>query len=194
MSIVAAKRVHVVYGATHALDDVDITIDRGSSVALVGRSGSGKTTLLHVLAGLVKPTRGIVESHGATAVVFQSSNLIPQFNALENVAFSSAPGVDVERLLALVGLGGKLDHLPEEMSGGEAQRTAIARALAQGPDALLCDEPTGPLDSDTSARVLDLIEALRRELGFAVVMATHDADVAARFATIVELHDGRIVV
>jgi putative ABC transport system ATP-binding protein len=94
--------------------------------------------------------------------------------------------------MTLVGLEPKLDHLPGELSGGEAQRNAIARALAQEPDALLCDEPTGHLDSDTSARVLDLIDALRAELGFALVMATHDPDVAARCDRIVEIHDGRI--
>ena len=96
------------------------------------------------------------------------------------------------RLLTLVGLASKLDHLPDELSGGEAQRTAIARSLAQQPDALLCDEPTGHLDSDTSSRVLDLIDALRADFGFALVMATHDPEVAARCDRIVEINDGRI--
>ena len=97
-------------------------------------------------------------------------------------------------LLTLVGLEPKADHLPAELSGGEAQRVAIARALAQEPELLLCDEPTGHLDSDTGERVLDLIEALQRELGFALVLATHDVDVAARLGRAVELHDGRIAV
>ena len=98
-----------------------------------------------------------------------------------------------EGLLELVGLSPKLDHLPAELSGGEAQRVAIARALAQRPELLLCDEPTGHLDSDTSERVLDLIEALQRELEFALVIATHDPDVATRLETAVELEDGRVI-
>ena len=103
------------------------------------------------------------------------------------------PVLAASSLLNLVGLGGKLDHLPAELSGGEAQRVAIARALAQRPELLLCDEPTGHLDSDTGERVLDLIDALQREFGFALVVATHDADVAARFRRELELEDGIVV-
>jgi predicted ABC-type transport system involved in lysophospholipase L1 biosynthesis ATPase subunit len=145
------------------------------------------------------------------AYVFQGSNMLPSFTAFENVAFaaavaraqqlaSDATGEDARsgarvatELLALVGLSHKIDALPSELSGGEAQRVALARALAQLPDLLLCDEPTGQLDSDTGTRVLDLIEALHAELGFAVVTATHDPDVAARAERIVTLDDGRIV-
>ena len=131
------------------------------------------------------------------AYVFQGANLLPIFTAFENVAFAARVAGRRARdspleLLALVGLAGKADHLPAELSGGEAQRVAIARALAQRPELLLCDEPTGHLDSDTGERVLDLIDALQRELGFALVIATHDADVAARFDARVELHDGRV--
>jgi putative ABC transport system ATP-binding protein len=132
--------------------------------------------------------------------VFQGANLLPHFTAFENVAFAalvSAGDVEVslapQALLELVGLGGKADNLPSELSGGEAQRVAIARALAQGPSLLLCDEPTGHLDSDTGERVLDLIHALQRQLGFALVVATHDVDIAARFPHHVELHDGRVL-
>jgi predicted ABC-type transport system involved in lysophospholipase L1 biosynthesis ATPase subunit len=96
-------------------------------------------------------------------------------------------------LLELVGLSAKADHLPAELSGGEAQRVAIARALAQGPDLLLCDEPTGHLDSDTAERVLDLLDALRAEFAFALVLATHDTDVAARYQRTLELEDGVVV-
>jgi putative ABC transport system ATP-binding protein len=192
MSLLAVSGVEVVYGASRALAGVDLTIDSGESVALIGRSGSGKTTLLHVLAGLVSPDSGEVARNGTTSVVFQNANLIPQLTAIENVTFAAAPGADGGQLMNLVGLEPKLDHLPGELSGGEAQRTAIARALAQQPDALLCDEPTGQLDSDTSARVLDLIDALRAEFGFALVMATHDPDVAARCDRIVEIHDGLV--
>jgi putative ABC transport system ATP-binding protein len=123
--------------------------------------------------------------------------LLPHFTAVENVAFAAhlagESGLTPEELLELVGLAAKADNLPAELSGGEAQRVAIARALAQQPELMLCDEPTGHLDSDTSERVLDLIEALQRELGFALVVATHDADLAARLERAVELEDGAIV-
>jgi ABC-type lipoprotein export system ATPase subunit len=186
-------------------------------VALFGRSGSGKTTLLHVLGGLVEPTSGQVEWEGrplssldaaargalrahGIAYVFQGGNLLPHFTAYENVAFAvlvSAGEADASlappALLELVGLSLKADNLPGELSGGEAQRVAIARALAQAPRLLLCDEPTGHLDSDTGDRTLELIVALQREFGFALLVATHDVDVAAHLPRHVELHDGRIV-
>jgi putative ABC transport system ATP-binding protein len=212
--------VSVVYGAgparVAALDDVDLRIAPGERLALWGRSGSGKTTLLHVLGGLVTPTAGAVSWHGSPlssldaaargraraqgiAYVFQGANLLPSFTAFENVAFALHAGghaggdLDPTGLLELVGLAAKLDALPSELSGGEAQRVAIARALGQRPELLLCDEPTGHLDSGTGARVLDLVAALQDELGFALVLATHDADVAARAARTVTLLDGRVV-
>jgi putative ABC transport system ATP-binding protein len=199
------------------LRGVDFTVGERERVALFGPSGSGKTTLLHVLGGLVVPDAGEVTWRGATlssldavargqaraagiAFVFQGANLLPTFTAFENVAFAaqasgangSGPSLEPLELLELVGLGAKLEALPAELSGGEAQRVAIARALAQRPSLLLCDEPTGHLDSDTGSRVLDLIDALYEEFGFAQVTATHDADVAARFERTVVLADGRI--
>src|SRR6202022_3533552 len=131
----------------------------------------------------------------SVAYVFQGANLLPTFTAFENVAFAldvraGSGGLRPTALLELVGLGAKLDALPSELSGGEAQRVAIARALAQSPELLLCDEPTGHLDSDTAERVLDLIEALQRQFSFALVTATHDAGVAARAGRVVELSDG----
>ena len=192
MSALAVHRVEVAYGDVLALAGVELAVDARESLALIGRSGSGKTTLLHVLSGLVAPTAGTVERNASTTLVFQGANLLPHFTALENVLFAQREGADAEQLLGLVGLQDKLDHLPRELSGGEAQRAAIARALAQQPAVLLCDEPTGHLDSDTSARVLDLIDALRVQLGFALVIATHDPEVAARCERIVELHDGHI--
>jgi ABC-type lipoprotein export system ATPase subunit len=220
-TLAACLGVSVTHGrgeaAVRALEGVDLTIALDDSVALLGRSGSGKTTLLHVLGGLVQPSAGRVEWRGrplvtldaaergtlraqGIAYVFQGSNLLPHFTAYENVAFAAwASCRDVDpahaplALLELVGLSEKVDHLPAELSGGEAQRVALARALAQAPELMLCDEPTGHLDSDTSERVLDLIEALRNEYGFALVVATHDPDVAARLSRLVELHDGRVV-
>jgi putative ABC transport system ATP-binding protein len=197
VSLLAVHAVEIAYPSgsevVRALAGVDLEVHDHESLALIGRSGSGKTTLLHVLSGLVEPTAGTVEHNATTSLVFQGANLLPHFTALENVLFAQRDGADAEQLLALVGLQDKLDHLPRELSGGEAQRAAIARSLAQRPDVLLCDEPTGHLDSDTSARVLDLIGALREQLGFALVIATHDPGVAQRCERVVELHDGHIV-
>jgi ABC-type lipoprotein export system ATPase subunit len=218
-ALTACRDVSVTYGGgdalVTALDRVDLEILSEDSLALLGRSGSGKTTLLHVLGGLVVPSGGTVEWHGkplasldaaargavrsrGIAYVFQGGNLLPTFSAIENVAFAvrvsgRVPSGHPAELLELVGLSGKADHLPAELSGGEMQRVALARALAQQPELLLCDEPTGHLDSDTAGRVLDLVEALQAEFHFALAIATHDPDVAARLERSVELHDGRVV-
>ncbi len=221
-ALAACKRVSIVYGSgdseVRALHEIDLAVHGAESLALWGRSGSGKTTLLHVLGGLVLPTSGTVSWRGEAlssldaaargraraqgiAYVFQGANLLPHFTAYENVAYAlraadagSGAGAarTPEELLGLVGLGAKLDSLPSELSGGEAQRVAIARALGQSPELLLCDEPTGHLDSDTGGRVLDLVDALQAEFGFALITATHDADVAARASRMVELVDGRV--
>src|SRR5262249_37813647 len=139
---------------------------------------------------------GAVRAHGI-AYVFQGANLLPFFTAYENVTFAAAHAADDDgatprELLELVGLAGKLDSLPSELSGGEAQRVALARALGQRPELILCDEPTGHLDTDTGDRMLELIDALQREVGFALLLATHDPDVAARLDRSLELHDGRV--
>lgn len=220
--LASCRAVSVVHGKgsalVRALQEVDFDVREGERVALFGPSGSGKTTLLHVLGGLVVPEAGEVSWRGqplssldaaargrersrGIAFVFQGSNLLPTFTAYENVAFAAYAcrraaeaheWADPAELLTLVGLQAKFDALPAELSGGEAQRVAIARALAQQPALLLCDEPTGHLDSDTGARVLDLIDALHTEFGFAQVTATHDADVAARYERAVGLADGRV--
>src|SRR5262249_53926912 len=134
------------------------------------------------------------------AYVSRGPTSLPSFSAFENVAFArelaagrADPALTATALLELVGLATKGDHLPAELSGGEAQRVAIARALAQTPELLLCDEPTGHLDTDTGVRVLDLVDALQAESGFALVVATHDADVAARYTRELELEDGAVV-
>jgi putative ABC transport system ATP-binding protein len=217
----ACRGVGVRYGTGEAevvaLEGVDVTIEAGEALALRGPSGSGKTTLLHLLGGLVLPSEGEVVWKGRSlalldaaargdtraagiAYVFQGSNLLPNLTALENVAFAAwlaskarpRPELEPEELLELVGLAGKADALPTELSGGEGQRVALARSLAQMPELLLCDEPTGHLDSDTAGRVLDLLWALRERFGFALVIATHDPEVAGRCARQIELADGRV--
>lgn len=218
----ACRDVSVIYprggeGEVTALAKVDFDIGPDDSVALQGPSGSGKTTLLHLLGGLLVPNTGEVlwegrplssldaaargrTRAGGIAYVLQGSNLLPSFSAYENVAFAAwvaqraglPPRHEPGELLQLVGLEAKATALPSELSGGEAQRVALARALAQSPRLLLCDEPTGHLDSDTAARVLDLLEALRERFGFALVIATHDRGVAAHCERQVRLADGRI--
>jgi putative ABC transport system ATP-binding protein len=221
VSLASCNGVSVIHGAgdarVTALDNVAFAIEPGERTALFGPSGSGKTTLLHVLGGLIVPDAGEVRwrdqplssldvvARGRTrsagiAFVFQGANLLPTFTAYENVAFAahasqsngSTDQPQPLELLELVGLSAKAEALPSELSGGEAQRVAIARALAQRPALLLCDEPTGHLDTDTGARVLDLIDALHAEFGFGQVTATHDADVAARFDRAVGLADGKL--
>jgi predicted ABC-type transport system involved in lysophospholipase L1 biosynthesis ATPase subunit len=217
--VAICRAVTVVHGqgeaAVTALDEIDLSIAPRERIGLCGPSGSGKTSLLHVLGGLLLPSSGEVllgdtplssldaVARGrararSVAYVFQGANLLPTFTAFENVAFAehvtgASDRSNAAQLLRIVGLDAKLDALPAELSGGEAQRVAIARALAQRPDLLLCDEPTGQLDSDTGSRVLDLIDALHARLGFALVIATHDPKVAARAGRLVTLEDGRIV-
>jgi lipoprotein-releasing system ATP-binding protein len=220
--LAACRGVSVIHRSdglgTTALEEVDLSIAEGEALALWGPSGSGKTTLLHVLGGLLVPSTGEVRWRSepmssldvaarararaaGIGYVFQGSNLLPTFTAYENVAFTAwiteratgQPGGDPTELLQLVGLEHKCEALPSELSGGEAQRVAIARALAQRLQILLCDEPTGHLDSDTAQRVLDLIDALRERFGFALVLATHDRGVASRYPRMVSLRDGRMI-
>ena len=212
-TLVACRDVAVVYGEgtarVEALAGVTLSVEAAARIAVAGRSGSGKTTLLHVLGGLTAPTSGTVTWPKTTpadrdrsgivpagvAYVFQTPQLLPYFTALENVNFAARghDGVDPRELLALVGLSAKHDHLPGELSGGEQQRVSIARALAVRPRVLLCDEPTGRLDSDTARRVLDLLDALHEARGFAAVTASHDPAVLARSAREIGIVDGRIV-
>jgi len=202
----------------HALRGVDLTVEEGEYLAVVGPSGSGKTTLLGLIGGLDAPTEGRVVVTGvditelgedrlaeirnaAVGFVFQFFNLIPTLTALENVElpvqFAARARFDPSRrareLLELVGLGDRLRHRPPELSGGEQQRTAIARALANDPPLLLVDEPTGNLDSATGEEVLRLLRRLCDESGQTVIVVTHDPRVAAYADRVAFLQDGRIV-
>jgi putative ABC transport system ATP-binding protein len=197
----------------HALRSVDFDLYRGELLVLLGASGSGKSTLLNILGGLDVPTSGTVRflDHDLTdaddseltryrrqhvGFVFQFYNLIPSLTARENVALvteiSSRP-LPPEEALQLVGLGERLDHFPAQLSGGEQQRVAIARAIAKQPDVLLCDEPTGALDSRTGRLVLKVLEHVNTELGTATALITHNAPIAAMADRVVRLHDGEIV-
>ena len=198
------------------LRDVSFTIPDGAFVAIVGPSGSGKTTLLGLLAGLDVPTRGTVlldgedlsllsedrraQLRGAkVGFVFQSFQLIPTLTALENVQVplelrgdDGAPTRSRE-LLARVGLGDRVHHFPNQLSGGEQQRVAIARAFSNAPKLLFADEPTGNLDSETGARIVELLETLNRESGTTIVLVTHDLALARRAQRVIRLADGVVV-
>jgi putative ABC transport system ATP-binding protein len=198
------------------LRDVSFEIPQGAFVAIVGPSGSGKTTLLGLLAGLDAPSRGQVILDGAdmTAMdedqraqlrgekvgfVFQSFQLISTLTALENVQVplelrgERGASERARELLGRVGLRDRLDHFPTQLSGGEQQRVAIARAFANEPRILFADEPTGNLDSETGARIVELLEALNRESATTIVLVTHDLTLAARTQRIIRLSDGRVI-
>nr|WP_085124367.1 ABC transporter ATP-binding protein [Tistlia consotensis] len=196
-----------------ALRGVDVALYAGELAVLLGPSGSGKSTLLNILGGLDVPTGGRVlfdgrEITGASeralnryrrhhvGFVFQFYNLIPSLTARENVALVTEIARDPmppEEALALVGLAARLDHFPAQLSGGEQQRVAIARAIAKRPDLLLCDEPTGALDSATGILVLDAILRVNRELGTTTALITHNAVIAEVADRVLRFADGRIV-
>ncbi|PHS24852.1 MAG: lipoprotein-releasing system ATP-binding protein LolD [Methylophaga sp.] len=200
------------------LVDVNLIVNKGDRLAIVGSSGSGKSTLLHLLGGLDEPSSGKVEIHGqdintlsvntlsklrnrSLGFVYQFHHLLPEFSAVENVAIPLIIGgtqpkqaeQQAEELLKKVGLGHRLIHKPSELSGGERQRAALARALITKPDCLLADEPTGNLDHRTASAIFDLILELNESLGTALIIVTHDRNLAAQMDIALTLIDGKLV-
>lgn len=196
----------------HALRGVDLDVNRGELLVMLGASGSGKSTLLNILGGLDRPTEGEVvfgdemlsrkSDAGLTryrrnhvGFIFQFYNLVPSLTARENVALVTEIARDPiapEEALAMVGLGDRIDHFPAELSGGEQQRVAVARAIAKRPELLFCDEPTGALDSTTGVRVLEALDEVNRELGATTIVITHNMGIADMSDRTIRLSDGKI--
>ena len=221
MTILETKDLRKVYGSgdteVRALDGVDLTVEQGEFVAVVGTSGSGKSTLLHMLGGLDRPTGGTVTVDGKElsamrdeeltifrrrkiGFVFQNYNLVPVLNVYENIVLpiqldGNAPDkAYVERIIETLGLEAKLQNLPNNLSGGQQQRVAIARALAAKPAIILADEPTGNLDSATSLDVMGLLKVTAQKFSQTIVMITHNEELAQMADRIIRIEDGRIVV
>lgn len=219
--VISVRKLRKVYmmGQEHvvALHNIDLDIPRGEVCCIFGTSGSGKSTLLNQLAGLEKPTRGVVRIGGVPisllnenqlaafrqkhiGFVFQSYNLLPELTAAENVAMPLMfKGIDpdvrlleAKKMLCRVGLKDRMDHFPNQMSGGQQQRVAIARALATKPAILLADEPTGNLDSKTSLDVLGLLKVSGQKFSQTIVMITHNEEIAQMADRIIRIEDGRI--
>jgi len=217
-SLLQTKNLRKTFGQVMAVCDVSLEVTANDFLAIIGRSGSGKTTTLHLLAGLESPTSGQILFRGQdisrldedslalwrrehVGLVFQAFHLIPTLTALENVAFplypTPVPAKERRRLaqtrLEQVGLGHRLYHRPGQLSGGEQQRVAIARALVNRPSLILADEPTGNLDSETGAEVMALLQRLNQEENVALVIITHDPEVASAARRVVMMKDGKLV-
>ena len=220
MSILETKDLRKIYGSgdteVRALDGVNLNVENGEFVAIVGTSGSGKSTLLHMLGGLDRPTSGSVTVDGKNifelkdealtifrrrkiGFVFQSYNLVPVLNVYENIVLPiqlDGRRVDedfIGKIVKTLGLDGRLDALPSQLSGGQQQRVAIARALAAKPAIILADEPTGNLDSKTSQDVLGLLKVTSQKFSQTIVMITHNEEIAQMADRIIRIEDGRIV-
>ena len=220
MAILQAQGLKKIYGsgdnAVHALDGVDLRVEKGEFVAIVGTSGSGKSTLLHMLGGLDRPTEGTVTVDGQEifalkeealtifrrrkiGFVFQSYNLVPVLNVYENIVLpieldgGKINKAFVGQIVQTLGLEKKLDALPGQLSGGQQQRVAIARALAAAPAIILADEPTGNLDSKTSQDVLSLLKVTSQKFAQTIVMITHNEEIAQLADRIIRIEDGCIV-
>ncbi len=219
MTILQTDGLKKIYGSgentVHALDGVNLTVEKGEFVSIVGTSGSGKSTLLHMLGGLDRPTAGKVIVDGKDifslkeealtifrrrkiGFVFQSYNLVPVLNVYENIVLPiELDGGDINRdfiaqIVETLGIGGRLSALPNQLSGGQQQRVAIARALASAPAIILADEPTGNLDSKTSQDVLSLLKVTSQKFSQTIVMITHNEEIAQMADRIIRIEDGRI--
>ncbi|MCI8910363.1 MAG: ABC transporter ATP-binding protein [Oscillibacter sp.] len=219
MTILETKSLRKVYSAgeteVRALDGVDLTVEKGEFLAVVGTSGSGKSTLLHMLGGLDRPTSGEVIVDGKpifslkdealtifrrrkVGFVFQNYNLVPVLSVYENIVLPiqldgrQADRAHVDQIIETLGLGSKLQNLPGNLSGGQQQRAAIARALAAKPAIILADEPTGNLDSQTSQDVMALLKLTSEKFGQTIVMITHNDEIAQMADRIIRIEDGRI--
>ena len=195
-----------------AVDGVSFALTKGTFNVILGQSGAGKTTILNMLGGMDSPTAGCISvgnemvstmsereltDYRRTKIgfVFQFYNLVPNLTALENVQLAEeicADPLDAREMLDRVGLGKRMDNFPSQMSGGEQQRVSIARALAKNPQIVLCDEPTGALDSGTGRKVLKLIRDVSRDLGKTVIIVTHNAPIAEMAQTVIHMRDGKI--
>jgi len=217
-TILAGEGLSKQYGSLEVVKGVSIHIDSGEFVCLVGKSGCGKTTLLSLLSGLERPTKGDVVLNGKkingasedelalfrrenVGFIFQSFNLIPTLSAWENVALPLFPikmTADERRrrateLLNQMEMGHRMDHLPSALSGGEKQRVAIARALVNRPKIIFADEPTGNLDSATGDAIMDILNRLHSKEGVAILMVTHEVELAKTAERLVRMHDGEII-
>ena len=220
MAILQTQNLKKVYGAgpnaVHALDGINLSVEKGEFLAVVGTSGSGKSTLLHMLGGLDRPTSGKVFVDGKDifslkeealtifrrrkiGFVFQSYNLVPVLNVYENIVLPielDGKKIDkhfVQNILETLGLSDRQDALPSQLSGGQQQRVAIARALASSPAIILADEPTGNLDSKTSQDVLSLLKVTSQKFSQTMVMITHNEEIAQMADRIIRIEDGKIV-
>ncbi len=221
MAILETRGLRKVYGSgdteVRALDGVDLAVEKGEFAAVVGTSGSGKSTLLHMLGGLDRPTGGsvIVDGRDLSTLkdeeltifrrrkigfVFQNYNLVPVLNVYENIVLpiqldGGQPDKGyINQIIETLGLGSKLQNLPNNLSGGQQQRVAIARALAAKPTIILADEPTGNLDSRTSQDVMSLLKVTSQRFAQTIVMITHNEEIAQMAGRIIRIEDGRIVV
>lgn len=216
MSIVEFKNVSRIYNSgaheLKALDGVNLNLEEGKFVVVLGPSGAGKSTLLNMLGGLDSPTSGTITVNGkdistlnrneladyrasTVGFVFQFYNLIPTLTVYENVALVkdiAKDALDAKKMLEEVGLGDHLKNFPSELSGGEQQRVSIARALAKNPKILLCDEPTGALDSETGVLVLKLLLSMARNYGKTIVVVTHNQNIAKMADVVVRVKNGKI--